>query len=102
MYGLAKGIAHLHANNVVHRDISARNTLLGNITKIDENTQIKISDFGFCRVFNWPSDGPQLNSIYNKTGPLKWMAPECAKRQHVFYLHWFHTTCFTSSRKPFI
>lgn len=37
---IAKGLEHMHSNNVVHRDIAARNILLS------KDMKCKISDFG--------------------------------------------------------
>ena len=40
--GTASGINHLHHENIIHRDIAARNVLLQNI---DSQIIAKISDF---------------------------------------------------------
>jgi serine/threonine protein kinase len=61
----ARGIQHLHEQNIVHRDIAARNMLL------THTGQIKVSDFGLSR--NTLEDGFKTKS---KTGPLRWMAIE--------------------------
>jgi len=39
----AKGIAHLHEQHIVHRDIAARNLL------VDDQGHIKVADFGLSR-----------------------------------------------------
>jgi serine/threonine protein kinase len=41
---IAKGILHIHHENLIHRDIAARNILL---TKSGE---AKLADFGFSRI----------------------------------------------------
>lgn len=68
---ISAGMAHLHAEGIIHRDLAVRNLLL------TETLEIKISDFGLARVTQKSEDG---NSIVQKTesnvGPLKWMAPE--------------------------
>jgi serine/threonine protein kinase len=51
----AYGIMHLHKENVIHRDIAARNFLL------DEQRNVYVTDFGLARV---------------KTAAYKYMAPE--------------------------
>lgn len=41
---IAAGMGHLHAEGIVHRDLATRNLLL------DENMNVKITDFGMSRV----------------------------------------------------
>jgi len=64
--GIAKGMVHLHYENIVHRDLAARNVLLTG------DFEPKISDFGLSRFL---SDGDS-NKTESVVGPLKWMAPE--------------------------
>lgn len=40
---IARGMKHLEDRGIIHRDLAARNVL------IDENKQLKISDFGLSR-----------------------------------------------------
>lgn len=40
---IARGMRHLEERGIIHRDLAARNIL------IDENRQLKISDFGLSR-----------------------------------------------------
>lgn len=40
---IARGMKHLEERGIIHRDLAARNIL------IDENKQLKISDFGLSR-----------------------------------------------------
>jgi len=72
---IAAGLAHLHENGVVHRDIAARNILIHTKQGIREEYRAVISDFGLSQVL--------LDHVENKvagkrriTGPLKWMAKE--------------------------
>jgi serine/threonine protein kinase len=65
--GMARGLLHLHQNNVVHRDLAARNILL---TKSGEP---KISDFGMSRLLK---EASQKGQTKNNIGPIRWMAPE--------------------------
>lgn len=39
-----KGILHLHCESVIHRDIAARNIMIG------DNYSVHVGDFGFARV----------------------------------------------------
>ncbi|XP_067674743.1 fibroblast growth factor receptor-like [Haliotis asinina] len=63
----ARGMQHLEANSIVHRDVAARNVLVG------YNCVCKISDFGLARdvegvdVYERTSKGPL---------PVRWMPPE--------------------------
>jgi len=66
--GIACGLSVLHKHGVVHRDIAARNILLG------ENLVPKVSDFGLSR------ESDEKEGSYSSRGlhalPVKWMAPE--------------------------
>eukprot|EP00029_Vermamoeba_vermiformis_P001486 TRINITY_DN1165_c0_g1_i1.p2 TRINITY_DN1165_c0_g1~~TRINITY_DN1165_c0_g1_i1.p2 ORF type:complete len:303 (+),score=61.02 TRINITY_DN1165_c0_g1_i1:1883-2791(+) len=68
--GIARGILHLHNNNVVHRDLAARNVLLSS------SGEPKVADFGFSRVVE--ATGGQTDST---VGPVCWMAPESLTSQ---------------------
>jgi predicted Ser/Thr protein kinase len=61
----ACGIMHLHKENVIHRDIAARNFLL------DENNNVFVTDFGLARVKTAAYQHTQ-----SSMGPVKYMAPE--------------------------
>lgn len=61
------GIKHLHDNNIVHRDIAARNVL------VDEKGYASISDFGMSRKFDGDDNGQQTQ---NKILPIRSSAPE--------------------------
>lgn len=69
---VAAGLEHLASLSVVHRDIAARNVLVG------EAFEAKIADFGMSRC---------VSNYYRKTTegrlPVKWLAPE-ALFDHIF------------------
>eukprot|EP01122_Echinamoeba_exundans_P007246 TRINITY_DN2181_c0_g1_i1.p1 TRINITY_DN2181_c0_g1~~TRINITY_DN2181_c0_g1_i1.p1 ORF type:complete len:1776 (+),score=216.43 TRINITY_DN2181_c0_g1_i1:102-5429(+) len=65
---IARGMAHLTANRVIHRDLSARNVLL------DSQLEPKIADFGLGRTVLDPQQESQTRT---DVGPLRWFSPEC-------------------------
>eukprot|EP01099_Mayorella_cantabrigiensis_P000370 TRINITY_DN1171_c0_g2_i2.p1 TRINITY_DN1171_c0_g2~~TRINITY_DN1171_c0_g2_i2.p1 ORF type:complete len:644 (-),score=130.58 TRINITY_DN1171_c0_g2_i2:29-1960(-) len=74
MLSLAKGIAagmdHLHQNNIIHKDLAARNILIQSaLSDVGDNTSIriipKISDFGLS--------GSKQRKVHI---PVRWAAPE--------------------------
>jgi len=67
-YGVAKGMEALHAANIVHRDLSARNVLL------TEDGTAKVCDFGLSRLVD---EFTKKGATMAEGGvPIKWMAPE--------------------------
>jgi len=72
--GLARGLTFIHRQNIVHRDIAARNLLLGS------GGETKIIDFGRSRrVCVCNTDGKCCSKWRQPTirvGPVKWMSPE--------------------------
>ena len=66
MIDICNGMTHLSSNNIIHKDLAARNCLLDNVLNV------KISDFGLARIAD------DSKEIYSKSniGPLKWMSVE--------------------------
>ncbi|RHZ37375.1 serine/threonine kinase [endosymbiont GvMRE of Glomus versiforme] len=64
---ITQGLAYIHQENVIHRDLKSMNILLAG------NYQVKISDFGLSKF-------KDINSLYSNysavKGTLRWMAPE--------------------------
>ncbi|KAK0405116.1 hypothetical protein QR680_017803 [Steinernema hermaphroditum] len=67
-HGSACGLEYMHSKNVLHRDIAARNCLVG-------DGKVRISDFGLSR------EGTIYQMDPKKRVPIRWLAPETIKTQ---------------------
>ncbi|NXQ56621.1 PAK3 kinase, partial [Anthoscopus minutus] len=65
-----QGLAFLHANQVIHRDIKSSNILLG------RDGSVKLADFGLCAVLT-----PKRSKGRSMVGTTCWMAPEVARKE---------------------
>ena len=63
----SSGLAHLHSQNVIHRDVTSRNFLLAS------PFSIYIADYGISRILR-----PTLeaNTTQSEIGPIRWLSPE--------------------------
>jgi len=66
---VAEGIAHAHANGIVHRDIKPDNILLG------EDGSVKLVDFGLARVVEGDTTLSHTGTVF---GSPNFMSPEQA------------------------
>jgi len=72
---VCSGMAHLHSEQIIHRDLAIRNVLL------TETGVAKISDFGMSRGLQ----GSAAETL-SSTGPVKWMSPESlSERKYSVY-----------------
>ncbi|TPX34369.1 hypothetical protein SmJEL517_g03003 [Synchytrium microbalum] len=62
---IVSGVAYIHANKVLHRDLKSANILL------DENLQAKVCDFGLARMRD-----SILSGTHGFLGTVAYMAPE--------------------------
>mmetsp|Transcript_12049 Transcript_12049/g.25809 ORF Transcript_12049/g.25809 Transcript_12049/m.25809 type:complete len:304 (+) Transcript_12049:384-1295(+) len=68
VFQIARGLKYLHAANIVHRDLKPGNCL------VSGNCDLKICDFGMCRVIDQEPEQPEPLSEYVVT---RWYrAPE--------------------------
>ncbi len=66
---ICRALKHAHDHGVIHRDLKPANLLL------DENEQIKLSDFGIAKLFGFT----QMTVGGNVMGTADYMAPEQAE-----------------------
>lgn len=64
MKQIFEGLKHVHTRKVVHRDMKPENILL------DDNLNVKITDFGFARILK---EGELLHDLCGTPG---YLAPE--------------------------
>lgn len=69
---MAKGLAYIHQEGFLHRDLKSMNILLTN------NYEAKIADFGLAKTKNISSS---RSNHFEIVGSLGWMAPEVLKDQ---------------------
>ncbi|KAG5888742.1 hypothetical protein JTB14_032017 [Gonioctena quinquepunctata] len=67
MRQILEGVHHVHSRGVVHRDLKPENILL------DDNLNVKITDFGFAKILG---EGEQLHDLCGTPG---YLAPETLK-----------------------
>jgi len=70
---LISGVEYLHSRGVTHRDLKPENLLL------DDNDNLKISDFGLATIFSMQGKERLLEK---KCGTLPYVAPEVLVRPY--------------------
>lgn len=66
-------MAHLHANNIVHRDLALRNVLAGDALEVNREFNVVVADFGLSRLME------QTNTdvgVTKASFAVEWSAPE--------------------------
>ena len=65
------GVAHLHKNGIIHRDLATRNVMLR--LNAPNSPQCVLTDMGLARLYDRETTYQKTKSA---TFPLKWSAPE--------------------------
>lgn len=73
-YQAAKGLAHLHENNVVHGALKCSNVL---VAGTPSEPTAKLSDFGFHQIRELPVSHTQNEQSGGGASYIRWTAPEC-------------------------
>jgi len=94
MRQVTEGLAYLHGEKIVHRDIKPTNIL---ILQMGTETRMKLADFGVSRKFFLP-DGDFTNSDYTSPkGTRGWIAPELYQNhRYTFKVDIFSLGCVVS------
>jgi len=69
---IARGMAYIHSQGVVHRDVKPDNIIF------DEEFSAKIVDFGIT------CEEEHCDPLANDTGTFRWMAPEMMKHNKAY------------------
>lgn len=76
---LAMGLAHLHENNLVHRDLKLENVLM------DKDGYIRLCDFGLAKLLNFKEE---ITHTY--CGTTEYLAPEIINSKgHGYSVDWW-------------
>ncbi|KAF9160617.1 hypothetical protein DFQ26_005359, partial [Actinomortierella ambigua] len=69
---IARGLAYIHQEGVLHRDLKSANVLL------TKHMEVKLADFGLAQVRSMASAASSANGQASKgtAGTLRWLAPE--------------------------
>ena len=80
--GVAEGMAYLHSEGVMHRDLKGANVLLGS------SGEVKLTDFGLCARApdaTRRGGGGGGGHLTAETGTYRWMAPEVIRHERYTY-----------------
>jgi len=71
---VAVGLAYLHKQNIIHRDIKSLNVLL------DQQLNAKLSDYGLAKIKTYSGNTTAAAGKKQNVGTTVWKAPELFKR----------------------
>jgi len=72
---IVKGMAYLHSQNIIHRDLKTFNLL------VTSDWIVKVADFGLAKVINDSVDAQNMTAC----GTTAWAAPEVLRNQTYSY-----------------
>ena len=75
LFQMAHGVAFLHGKEIVHRDIKPNNILISSTTTL-KRAEVKLADFGLCRVLKKDNEDFLNTNMSNPSGTRGWIAPE--------------------------
>ena len=73
LHQVTQGLAYLHDNKIIHRDIKPHNILI----YVDEGSEplMKLADFGICSILS-VDNGFTITNVVNPSGTRGYMPPE--------------------------
>eukprot|EP01134_Creolimax_fragrantissima_P008537 CFRG8537T1 len=74
MEQVAFGLGYLHSQNIIHRDVAARNILLQSPPAHNSAPRAKISDLGLARMTG--DNNQYIKTSESSALPVRWIAPE--------------------------
>ena len=74
LLGTARGMAYLHNENIIHRDLKSLNVL------VDGNWTVKVADFGLSKLMS-----KEHTTMTQGAGTVEWIAPEVFISQDYTY-----------------
>ena len=78
----AIGVAHLHKNKIIHRDIKPHNILIS--CGSEPCSRTKISDFGLSKIKNLDNSTISCSDL---KGTLGWISPEVQSGEKMVFFH---------------